>query len=43
MTAQPADRIVLIFGAGHACWLRHFAATTPGLERVEPGESLAGR
>jgi hypothetical protein len=42
MTAQPADRIVLIFGAGHACWLRHFAAT-PGFERVEPGESLTGR
>ena len=41
--AQPGDRIVLIFGAGHAYWLRHFASTTPGYMLVEPNDYLTGR
>ena len=41
--AQPGDRIVLIFGAGHAYWLRHFASTTPGYMLVEPNGYLTGR
>ncbi|RZJ01530.1 MAG: hypothetical protein EON90_02820 [Brevundimonas sp.] len=39
--ARPGDRIVLMFGAGHAYWLRHFAQTTPGFELVEPTAYLA--
>ena len=34
--AEPGDRIVLIFGAGHAYWLRHLVQNTPGFELVEP-------
>lgn len=41
--ARPGDRIVLVFGAGHAAWLRHFAQTAPGFRLVEPGDYLAGR
>jgi hypothetical protein len=41
--AQPGDRIVLMFGAGHAYWLRHFASTTPGYVLVEPTDYLTGR
>lgn len=40
--ARPGDRIVVIFGAGHNYWLRHFVETTPGFELVEPGDYLAG-
>ena len=29
--AQPGDRVLVVFGAGHAFWLRHFAEHTPGL------------
>lgn len=38
--AEPGDRIVVIFGAGHAAWLRHFVQTTPGFELVEPTDWL---
>jgi hypothetical protein len=41
--ARPGDRIVLMFGAGHAYWLRHFASTTPGFVLVEPTDYLTGR
>lgn len=41
--AEPGDRIVLMFGAGHAYWLRHFASTTPGYVLVEPTEYLSGQ
>lgn len=41
--ARPGDRIVLMFGAGHAYWLRHFASTTPGYVLVEPTDYLTGR
>ena len=39
--AEPGDRIVVVFGAGHAYWLRQHAAQTPGYELVEPGLFLA--
>lgn len=38
--ARPGDRIVLMFGAGHSYWLRHFASTTPGYRLVEPNDYL---
>lgn len=33
--AEPGDRVLVIFGGGHAYWLRHFAANTPGYKLVE--------
>lgn len=41
--AEPGDRIVLMFGAGHAYWLRHFAENTPGYVLVEPADYLTER
>ncbi|RZJ18647.1 MAG: hypothetical protein EON91_04245 [Brevundimonas sp.] len=38
--AKPGDRIVLMFGAGHAYWLRHFVETTPGFRLVEATDYL---
>lgn len=38
--AEPGDRIIVVFGAGHAFWLRHFAENTPGFELVEPNDYL---
>lgn len=32
----PGDRVVLIFGAGHAPFLRSFVETHPGMRLVEP-------
>lgn len=40
--AEPGDRIVIIFGAGHAYWLRHFIENTPGFELVDPVPYLSG-
>lgn len=34
--AQPGDRILVIYGAGHTYWLRHFAEETPGYGNVDP-------
>ena len=34
--AKPGDRIIVVFGAGHAFWLRHFAQNTPGFSNVDP-------
>ena len=36
--ARPGDRIIVLYGAGHAYWLRHFAEETPGyaLEEALP-------
>lgn len=34
--AKPGDRILVVYGAGHSYWLRHFAATTPGYRSVDP-------
>lgn len=39
--AKPGDRIVVIYGTGHAYWLRHFVETTPGFELVEPTTYLS--
>ncbi|QYC10907.1 DUF5694 domain-containing protein [Brevundimonas nasdae] len=33
--ARPGDRIVVVFGAGHGYWLRHFVQNTPGYQLVE--------
>jgi hypothetical protein len=33
--AKPGDRIVVVYGAGHGYWLRHFAETTPGFRLVD--------
>lgn len=33
--SRPGDRVLVIFGAGHGYWLRHFAANTPGFRNVE--------
>ncbi len=34
--ARPGDRILVVYGAGHNYWLRHFARTTPGYVSVDP-------
>ena len=34
--AKPGDRILVVYGAGHNYWLRHFAKTTPGFVNVDP-------
>lgn len=39
--ARPGDRIVVIYGAGHAYWLRHMVEMTPGFELVEPTDYLS--
>jgi hypothetical protein len=38
--ARPGDRIVVLFGAGHAYWLRHLVETTPGYQLIEPDHDL---
>lgn len=38
--SEPGDRVLLVFGAGHNYWLRHFAETTPGYELVEANDYL---
>jgi hypothetical protein len=32
---KPGDRVVLLYGAGHNFWLRHFVDYTPGFKLVE--------
>ena len=39
--ARPGDRIVVVYGAGHGYWLRHFARETPGFAFVDPRPYLA--
>ncbi len=34
--AKPGDRILVVFGAGHAYWLRDFVQHTPGFQLAEP-------
>ena len=34
--AVPGDRILVVYGAGHGYWLRHFASETPGFVSVDP-------
>ncbi|MEO5719210.1 MAG: DUF5694 domain-containing protein [Chthoniobacterales bacterium] len=38
--ARPGDRILLVFGAGHSFWLRHFVENTPGYTVAEPNPYL---
>jgi Family of unknown function (DUF5694) len=37
---QADDRILVVFGAGHAYWLRHFVKLTPEFEMIEPNQYL---
>jgi hypothetical protein len=39
--AQPGDRVLVVYGAGHNYWLREFAAGTPGFRLVETNDYLA--
>lgn len=39
--AKPGHRVVIIYGAGHVPWLRHFAQTVPGYTYVDPLPYLA--
>ena len=34
--AEPGDRILVVYGAGHNYWLRHFASTVYGYRNVDP-------
>lgn len=34
--AKPGDRVLIVYGAGHNYWLRHFARTAPGYRNVDP-------
>lgn len=38
--ARPGDRIVVLYGAGHAYWLRQMVSSTPGYKLVEPNAYL---
>jgi hypothetical protein len=38
--ARPGDRIVVVYGAGHAFWLRQMVQTTPGYRLIEPNDYL---
>lgn len=38
--AKPGDRVLVIYGAGHNYWLRHFAYATPGYVNVDPSPYL---
>jgi hypothetical protein len=33
---QPGDRVLILYGNGHAYWLRHFATETPGMKLADP-------
>ncbi|MFK8032116.1 MAG: DUF5694 domain-containing protein [Gammaproteobacteria bacterium] len=33
---QPGDRVVVVYGGGHAFWLNHFVDQAPGFTRVDP-------
>lgn len=39
--AEPGDRVLVVYGAGHNYWLRHFASETPGFRSVDPRPYLA--
>jgi hypothetical protein len=39
---QDGDRVLVIFGAGHAYWLRELVRLSPGLELVEANAFLHG-
>lgn len=37
---KPGDRVLVVYGAGHNYWLRHFASETPGFRNVDPAPYL---
>ncbi|MFN3911087.1 DUF5694 domain-containing protein [Hyphomonas sp.] len=39
-TTEPGDRVIVLYGSGHAYWLRHFTENTPGFSLVEPADYL---
>jgi hypothetical protein len=41
--AKPGDRVVVLFGSGHAYLLRQCIAATPGFELVEPNAYLGAK
>ncbi|MBX7247955.1 MAG: hypothetical protein K1X35_02775 [Caulobacteraceae bacterium] len=41
--SKPGDRIVVLFGAGHAYWLKRCLGETPGFEVVEANRYLPRR
>ncbi len=41
--AKPGDRIIVIFGQGHAFWLRTMVEQTPGFKLVDAEGYLRGR
>ncbi len=41
--AKPGDRIIVLYGAGHGFWLRHFVEHMPGFELVEANDYLKKR
>jgi hypothetical protein len=38
---KPGDRVLIVYGAGHGFWLRHFAQNVPGYQLVDPLPYLA--
>lgn len=36
LVTSPGDRVLVIYGAGHAYWLRHFASEMPGYRLASP-------
>lgn len=40
LVAGPGDRVLVLYGAGHAYWLRQLVQTMPGYRLVEPGPYL---
>jgi hypothetical protein len=39
--AKPGDRVLVVYGAGHGFWLRHFASLTPGYRNIDVMPYLA--
>jgi hypothetical protein len=33
--SKPGERVLVLYGAGHGYWLRHFARETPGFVNVD--------
>lgn len=40
--ARPGDRVLVVYGAGHCYWLRHFVENTPGFQLADPSGYLRG-
>jgi hypothetical protein len=36
LIGRPGERLLVLVGAGHAYWLRHFAENTPGYRLIDP-------